>query len=193
MFIGWLTDSYAMAAPLPPVALSADDEARLAQREVVTRVLDPSEGDGMIAIVDVKAGVRKTMDAMMDFPARKAEATSLKDVKVYEMVPAPEHQGVEWDLSVLGTKVTFNLVYDVDRDNVWVTYHLDPTKTNDVRVIEGTYQAYAVGNGLTRLIYRNHTETTQYIPGFVKHWLADDEMGTLLGCVRDRAEASQPK
>lgn len=181
------TGSLAEAAPTAPAAVVLTDAetAEIAKGDVVIRLEATSSGGQTTAIADVKAAPKATMDAVMDLQARVGEISGLKAVSFYD---SPGHdKAAKWELSVVGKQIIFHLVYDISDDGTFIIYGLDTSKTNDMKVVSGTYHVYPSGTG-TRLVYTGLSDSGVYVPGWLKTWLANGSLVDLIGGVRKRAE-----
>lgn len=179
----------AFAGAPAPISVTPEEARQLAAREIVVR---PAGGSGStVAIMDVRSTPEKALAAVLDIPPRAKEVGAITRAEAYGHSPdkaRPTHMGASFDLSVLGTKTTFNIEYSIDWSAGYTTYHLDPTRHNDISSSNGSYQVYALDAQTTRLVYRSEVATTGYVPGWVKEKLSSGPLKDLLTGFRGRAE-----
>lgn len=178
------------AAAMPdepsPVTLTADEEATLAEGEVVVRLVDAPEGATMVSVIDVDAPPATVLDAVLDVEARVAEIGSLKEIAVYER-ESPDRMGVRYTLGVMGRRVVFHTEYQIVRSDHWTAYALDQSRENDIEASHGSYRAFSRGEG-SRLVYRSFTEAGMSVPNWLKRWLVGGSLKEQLQGIRARAE-----
>jgi hypothetical protein len=180
--LGW-------AAAPQPIAVTEAESKVLAARDIVVRA--GGSGGTTVAFMDLKSTPEKALAAVMDLTPRAGEVSALTRAEPYDALPdklRPTQMGGAFELTILGSKTRFNINYAIDWDAGWVTYHLDPTKTNDITSSNGSYQVYGVDGGLTRLIYRSEVATSGYVPGWVKEKLTTGSLKDMMRGVRTRAE-----
>lgn len=168
--------------PLPVETAETDT---LAKGKIPVRFTDGGTGGGVVGIVDIDATPEAVWASVMDVKSRVGEISGLKEANIYEDTAA--RKGVQWILSVIGTRVEFNVLYDLDPANGWCRYRLDTSKTNDLVDVQGAYHMYRVGEK-TRLVYRSETESGRWVPGFLKRKLSGDSVREQLTGIRARAE-----
>lgn len=176
----------ALPAAPAPVTVTAQEQAELAEGEVVVRWA--GAGKQSVAIVDIDAPVPTVMKAVMDLPARKADIGGIKSVDVY--LDEPGRSGASWVMGIASFTVSFSILYEFDLNAGYAVYSLDPAKTNDIERSDGSYQAYAV-DGHTRLVYRTLSETGGNTPEWIRKRLAFKSSREMLKGMEARAEASR--
>lgn len=177
----------AVAAP-PTYTLTRDEVAALDEGEIVVRRQDSETGGGAVGIAQVAAPPEVVLDEVMNFEARVSEVGSLRSVERYSKEPHPGTIGAKWTLSMLGISVVFHTLYDCHRDEGYCAFSLDPTKPNDLEAAEGHYLVTPRGSG-TRLVYANRMESGQFVPGWMRRWLAGRSLRQQVDGIRKRAEA----
>ncbi len=173
-------------AATPTVDLSADDLARLADREVVIRQDPTDAGMYTIGVVDVNAAPSRVFDAILDLEARVGEVGGLRGVARY--LNEPNLIGARWELSVVGKAISFTTLYEIDRAGLTANYYMDKSQTNDIEDVKGTYAVLPSGSGGARLFYRSITDSGVYVPGWIKNMLANSSLVEVLEGMRARAE-----
>jgi hypothetical protein len=180
-----LTLLCAAAAP-PTYVVSEAESAKLDKGQVVVRHEPAENGGGVVAFVDIPAPTNVVLDAVMDLAARVEENGAITGLDIYLTEPSPERIGAEWTLSVIGTKVVFNLIYECHRTQGFCTYWLDESRKNDIVSSTGHYVVLPHGAG-TRLIYASNTDTGRSMPGFIRRWIAGSSLNTQVEGIRKRA------
>lgn len=167
------------------VQVTADEATRLAAREVVVRPASANAGQ-TIAIADCQATPSALIAAVLDVEARKREVSAITDVAVYER--QPDAVGARFTITVLGSDTVFHVLYDVDAPGGYTTYHLDPSKPNELERSEGSYHAYALTGATTRLVFRTTVDNGGWVPGWVKERLTSGPLVDQVNGIRARAE-----
>lgn len=181
----------ALEPPPSAIALTAEEEEVLAERDPVVRMRSAGEGAETVAVIEVAAPPRAVIDAVLDVVPRATEVGSLDEVEVYAHAPAatPETMGVRWQIGVVGRKVEFHTRYEIDRAAGWCTYALDPDRPNDMATVKGSYQVYRHGPN-SRLVYRSVSDAGVSVPMWLKRWLAKGPLEEQLTGIRARAEGT---
>ncbi|MES2638883.1 MAG: hypothetical protein V4850_05355 [Myxococcota bacterium] len=187
MFLALVASALAVAAPHLP-ELTEAEWAKLDEGKVVMRA--QSEGARVTAtgVVKVAADAATLWPAVLDIQARIAENKTLADVREYRR-NGPNEWFLQVDMEVVGTDLRIHHHYTWDPVANVATYTLDPTQPNDLALADGWYLVRPVDGG-TVLVYQAVTEAKVPVPGWVKKWLARDQMEGLLQGIRRRAERS---
>lgn len=187
MFLALVASAFAVAAPHLPELTDAE-WARLEGGKVVLR----AESDGArvtaTGLVKIAADADALWPAVLDIQARIAENTTLAHVREYRR-EGPNQWFLQVDMDVLGTDLRIHHHYTWDPAGNVATYTLDPDQPNDLALADGWYLVRPVEGGAV-LVYRAVTEAKMPVPGWVKKWLARDQMEDLLQGIRRRAERS---
>jgi carbon monoxide dehydrogenase subunit G len=162
--------------------MSAAEEAVIAAGDVVVRYGGPAAQT--VAVVDVKATPKAVMASVMDLPARVRDIGSLSAVELYGK--SGGQVSAKWMMSVAMVSVEFHIVYDCAMQRGWCVYTLDDSKSNDIESSNGSYQAYAHGDG-TRLVYRTDAMAPG-APEWVRKRLVATSAQEMLGGMKARAE-----
>lgn len=187
MFLALVACAYALAAPHLP-ELSQAEWAKLDAGEVVMRA--QSDGGRVTAtgVVKVAAAPDALWPAVLDVQARIPENNTLVDVREYRR-DGPTQWFLQVDMEVLGADVRIHHHYTFDPARNVATYTLDPSQPNDLSLADGWYLVHPVEGGSV-LVYQAVTEAKVPVPGWVKKWLARDQLEGLLEGIRRRAERS---
>lgn len=187
MFLALVVCVSALAAPRLP-ELTEAEWAKLHKGDVVMHA--QSEGSRVTAtgIVKVAATPEALWPAVLDVQARIPENKTLVDVREYRR-EGPYEWYLQVDMSVLGSDIRIHHHYTWDPAQNVATYSLDPTMPNDLAVADGWYLVQPVEGGSV-LVYQAVTEAKVPVPGWIKKWLARDQMRGLLEGIRRRAERS---
>jgi len=192
----WASSAWAALPPVPaPPVLSGDEFALLADREVVVQFGSADEGPGAVGmgVIDVRAPVGRTMDAVMALEHRAEESSAVRSVVITRHAPPgggePETLGARFLLKVMGTEIVFHTAYEVDRASGWAVFQLDPTQDNDIVRADGSYHVFATPTG-SRVVYRTLSDSGRQVPEWIRRWLANNSLRGQLEGIRGRAEAS---
>ncbi len=177
----------AVAAAPAPVTPTDKERAELASGAVVVRPAPHDTGE-MIGIVDLRgATAADAWRVVLDWDMRVASVGAITAITEYAPEASPGGLGMTFELSVLGTAITYHLRYDIDRAGGWCTFALDPDKEHDIVQTQGSYQLAELPDGI-RLTYRSKTDTGRAIPGFVRKWLATSSIRDQLSEMQRRAQ-----
>lgn len=180
--LGW---AIAAAAPRFP-ALSAEERRALDAGEVVLRTSAEGGRVTALGVVKVEAPPDALWPAVLDVRARIPEGDTLAAVREYRR-DGPRTWYLEVDMEVLGTDLTLHHRYEWDPARQHARYTLDPERPNDLAVADGWYLVREEA-GASLLVFQSVTEARGPVPGWVKRWLARDEVEGLLAGIRARAE-----
>lgn len=180
--LGW---ALAAAAPRFPT-LSAEERQKLDAGEVVLRTSAQGGRVTALGVVKVDAPPDALWPAVLDLRARIREGDTLEAVREYRR-DGPRTWYLAVDMEVLGTELTLHHRYEWDPARQEARYTLDPAQANDLAVADGWYLVREEG-GASLLVFESVTEARVPVPGWVKRWLARDQMEGLLEGIRARAE-----
>ncbi|MDP2309154.1 MAG: SRPBCC family protein [Pseudomonadota bacterium] len=185
MFLALVMGAFAGATPRLP-ELTEAEWARVGAGEVVMRAR--SEGARVTAtgVVKIAASPEALWPVVLDVRSRIGESHTLADVREYRR-DGPNQWFLQVDMEVLGAALRIHHRYTWDPPRQLATYTLDATRPNDLAVADGWYLVQPVEGGSV-LVYEAVTEAKVPVPGWVKSWLARDQMEGLLEGIRRRAE-----
>ncbi|MFZ5476382.1 MAG: SRPBCC family protein [Myxococcota bacterium] len=175
--------AFALAAPAPP-PLSEADWAALRAREVVVRDETASQLVSTTGIVLFDAPPERAWAALLDFPARVPENSTLRKIEEYGRAGSVWY--LRFEMSVFGVDLTFHNVYERAGDTV--TYTLDPARPNDLVACDGWYLVAPVEGGKSLVTYHAESRSRQWAPRWILTWMANDSMEQVLTKIRARAE-----
>ena len=182
--IGWI--GFALAGGPAEVTPTPAELTALAQGEVVVRPAPDSTGE-MVGLVDLPgASTEAAWGAIFDWDMRVQTVGAIRGVTVYAEETDPGGLGVTFQLSVLGTDVTYHLRYTIDRDEGWTSFTLDPDREHDIVQTHGSYRISDIDGGV-RITYRSRTDTGRAVPGFLRRWVATSSIRDQLAEMRRRA------
>jgi len=177
----------ALAASTPEFPQMTPEEwARLEGGEVVLRARADGGRVTALGVVKVDATPEALWSAILDVHARISEGRTLESVREYRR-DGPRTWYLEVGMEVLGADVTVHHRYTWDPVRQQACYTLDPDRPNDLAVADGWYLVRPSGDSAL-LAFESVTEAKVPVPGWVKRWLARDEVESLLGGIRTRAE-----
>lgn len=190
MMLAFIAMAAAGGAPRFP-SLSSEEWADLRAGKVVMRA--ESEGARVTAtgIVFVAVPPAVLWPAVLDVAARIPENRTLAAVHEYRRDSA-EQWYLQVDMAVLGADLRIHHHYSWDPAANVVTYTLDPMRVNDLVRADGWYLVEPTDGGSV-LVYEAVTEAKMPVPGWVKKWLARDQMEGLLQGIRKRAEQGRAR
>lgn len=184
--LSWLVGWALAAAPPRFPTLSAQEWAKLEAGDVVLRTTADGGRVTALGIVKVDASPDTLWPAVLDVEARIPEGRTLSEVREYRR-DGPRTWYLEVDMDVLGAYLRVHHRYDWDPGRQQATYTLDPDRPNDLAVADGWYLVRPAGGGAF-LVFESVTEAKVPVPGWVKRWLARDQIEGLLEGIRARAE-----
>lgn len=185
MFLALVVAAFAGAAPCVP-ELTEAEWASFQAGEVVMRAESDGSRVTALGIVKVAASPGAIWPAVLDIRARVPESSTLSAVREYRR-DGPYQWFLRIDMDVLGAALRIHHRYTWDPPRNVATYTLDPTQPNDLAVADGWYLVRPLEGG-SMLVYEAVTEAKVPVPGWVKKWLARDQMEGLLDGIRRRAE-----
>jgi hypothetical protein len=179
----------ALAAPEPQVpSLTEAEEERLAAGEVLLRSWTDGGRVTALGVVRVDAPPRAVWPAVLDLGARVREGGTLAAVREYRR-DGPRTWFVQVDLALLGRELRLHHRYHWDTTRQFATYTLDPSRPNDLALADGWYALRHEGDASV-LAFQSETEAKAPVPGWVKRWVAREQLEGLLRGIRARAERS---
>lgn len=166
--------------------LSSDEWGRLEAGEVILHTKADGGRVTATGVVKVDAPPEALWPAVLDVKARIPEGRTLESVREYRR-DGPRTWYLEVGMDVLGADITVHHRYSFDPARQQASYTLDPDRPNDLAVADGWYLVKPAEGG-TLLVFESVTEAKVPVPGWVKRWLARDQMEELLEGIRARAE-----
>lgn len=166
--------------------LTSEEWERIHAGEVVMRAQTDGSRVTATGIVKIDAPPEALWPAVLDIEARIPEGKTLTSVKEYKR-EGPHTWFLEVDMEVVGADLKIHHRYDWDPARDQATYSLDPSRPNDLAVADGWYLVRRAEGG-SLLVFQSVTEAKVPVPGWVKRWLARDQMEELLDGIRARAE-----
>jgi hypothetical protein len=176
---------HAVAAPVWPT-LSAAEQAELDAGEVVVKADTSEEKTVSTGLVKISADATKTWAAVLDFPSRVAETPGLVSVTEYKRNSAYDWF-VRFEMNRFGIRAIIHDHWTCDIPQNWCSWSLDPGKESDLVLNDGWLMARPQG-GVTYLAFHADLVVKQWVPGWVRRWLAVDSMENTLSKIRDRAQ-----
>jgi hypothetical protein len=189
MMLAFIAVAAAGDTPRLP-SLSEADWAELRAGKVLLHAESAGARVTASGVVLVDAPPEVLWPAVLDVAARIPENRTLTAVHEYRR-DGPQQWCLQVDMSVLGAEVRIHHQYRWDPAENVATYTLDPTRTNDLARADGWYLVRAAEGGAV-LAYEAVTEAKVPVPGWVKKWLARDQLEGLLQGIRTRAERGRP-
>lgn len=177
----------AFAATTPQVPELTDAQwADLLEGDVVMHAESAGPRVTATGMVLIDAEPAVVWPAVLDIQARIPENATLTGVREYRR-EGPYQWYLQVDMQVLGADLRIHHHYTWDPVRSVAVYTLDPTRPNDLSVADGWYLVRPVDQG-SLLVYQAVTEAKVPVPGWIKKWLARDQMEALLEGIRRRAQ-----
>ena len=184
--VGVVAPAHALPAVPAPITATTAELAQLQAGEVAVRYR--GGGAETVAFVDVRATPAAVIAAAMDLAARKREVSGLKSLEVYRREPGLV--GARWEAGIGPYTLAFHILYRCDMSAAWCVYDLDPSKPNDLKSTSGSYQAYTLGGGVSRLVYRAKADPTSPMPEWAQKRIAYSGAVEMVSGMKRRAEAA---
>jgi len=179
---------------LPPaLSLSADEQARLARGEVISRSQRTENGGSGQAVQLVNATASSVWKVVLDYGKYPDRVDSVVSAEVYE------RQGevffVDMKSSIVGfTTVLYsrNTVTHESPSLGWLAWSLDYRRTSDVKDIAGYWRVEQLQTSppLTRIEQGTELAISN-VPGFVVSYLTKQSLEDGLAWVKAAAESQQ--
>ncbi len=165
---------------------------RLKDGEIVQRMVR-LEGDvvagRLLGVIEIEADSGDVWAAVLDYEERAS--TSGAQVSRYrdEWSGGDHLVDLHYELPVFMRTVEYHLQHRYDPDEPTLSWTLDPGRTNDVALIEGSFSTVAGSRpGTTVLVYEGAVDTGKPIPVWVETFLLKQTFRDFLASIRDRAE-----
>lgn len=181
-----LSTAVAFAAPAAWPTLTADEQARLDAGEVVVHADTSGDRTVSTGIIRVTAAPAKTWAAVLDFKARIRETPGLVSVSEYKRT-SPSDWFVQFEMNRFGIQAVIHDHWTCDLTANMCSWALDPNAQSDLTVNDGWMLAQPAGSA-TYLAFHAELIVKQWVPGWVRRWLAVDSMENTLSRIRERAE-----
>lgn len=166
--------------------LSADEQAELDAGEVIIQADTSGEKTVSTGVVRINTTADKAWTAVLDFPARIPETPGLVSVTEYKRNTASDWF-VRFEMNRFGIRAVIHDHWTCDLGQNYCTWALDPAKESDLVLNDGWMIAKTTGN-VTYLAFHADLVVKQWVPGWVRRWLAVDSMENTLSRIRDRAQ-----
>jgi len=176
----------AHAAPPPWPTLTTAEQARYDKGELVLRADTSTPITDSTGISKVAAPPELLWKEALDFEAKRGENPTLKDLEEYRR-DSPDDWYVRFELSVFGLKVRIHdhwTCFPAERYCTWVQ---DPERDSDVRGEVGFLVIRPEGTG-SGIVFHSEFESEIWAPGWIRKWLAEDQMVNIVQKLRERTE-----
>ncbi len=171
-----------------PTALTAADEAVLAQGEAVRKQIRSDSGGRGIAIMDVNATPEKIWAIIQDYTSYPNWIDNLNSTSIYNR--AGNHVFVEFKLKVIGMSVDYFIDHTVQTDQGYMTWELDYSRESDIDDSTGYWLVYPAPEkpGVTRVEYTVDLRLKGWVPGIVENMLAKKGLVLATSWVKKQSE-----
>jgi ribosome-associated toxin RatA of RatAB toxin-antitoxin module len=170
------------------MALTAADEALLAQEQPVVRSSRHDAGGKGQAVQYVHAPANIVWDVILDYPRYPARVKNVVSCEVYEK--QGDHWFLDMQSSIVGFKTVIYSDNAIHRDQGWMAWSLDYRRTSDVKDLVGYWRVEQLQDDppLTRLDHATEIAMTG-VPGFVVKYLTHQSLVDGTAWVKANAEA----
>jgi len=182
-FVLFIITAAVWSKPPEALNLSEAEKSALQANEMIIR--DASAGTA-IGVIHINADPRVVLEEVVNLQARVEEVSLIDGLELY--IDENDKKGARWELSMAGIDVQFHVVYQINWDNGWCTFDLDPTKDNSITDSSGSYKTEPIPDG-TRLYYRSYAASANPAPNWVRKALSQHSMKQQLKGIKARAEA----
>lgn len=166
--------------------LTAAEQARYDRGELVLRADTSTPVTNSTGISKVAAPVSLLWAEALDFEAKRGENPTLKSLEEYARL-SPDDWFVRFELSVYGVKVVIHDHWTCFPAQSYCTWVQDPAKDSDVRGEVGFLVVRPEGSG-SGIVFHSEFESEVWAPGWVRKWLANDQMINIVDKLKERTE-----
>lgn len=176
----------ALAARPAWPTLTAAEQARFDKGELVLRADTSTPVTNSTGISKVAAPPELLWREALDFEAKRGENPTLRQLEEYARL-SPDDWFVRFELSVYGVKVVIHDHWTCVPAERYCTWVQDPDRDSDVRGEVGylLVRPEATGSAIT---FHSEFESEVWAPGWVRKWLANDQMINIVDKLKERTE-----
>lgn len=139
--------------------------------------------EGTFSTLEIDAPAKELYDVAADVAAYPEWASGVKEVEVLDLDAEGRVDRARFVLEGFVKEIEYVLKYTHDRPNTlsWVAEESD-----DLKMLEGSYQFSPTENGSTEVVYSLTVEPKFIIPGFIKRQAEKQIVTTALRGLRKR-------
>ncbi|MCZ7586129.1 MAG: SRPBCC family protein [Deltaproteobacteria bacterium] len=180
--------------PVPDLSkyLTSDNLAKLADGDIVKENIMEKDAAGNdkgrgVALIMIDAPPDKVMAALDSFETYPSWMPNTKQTKVVKR--EGNRVDVEFELSIVGSQVTYTCIHEVNKDAGTVRWRMDDAKPKkNVADSVGAWVVKAHGDGKSIVAYTVAVDTGMSVPKFIQNWLTNTSLKKVVKSVRDKVE-----
>ena len=170
--------------------LAPEQQERLQDGKLVLTRTGEGETAELVGRLLIEAEPDRVLQAILDFSTLPERSPGLRSASVYldrTHSDGGREIAVAYELKVAGRTVHYHLAHQVEASGRTIRWSLDPSRSNDVEQVDGSFVLEDASGGQTLAIYRATLDTGMAVPGFVAELLSEQSLKGYLRGVRDHA------
>lgn len=170
--------------------LAPEQQERLQDGKLVLTRTGEGETAELVGRLLIEAGPDRVLQAILDFSTLPERSPGLRVASVYldrTRADGVREIAVAYELKVAGRTVHYHLAHEVAASGRTLRWTLDPSRSNDVERVDGSFVLEDSAGGRTLAIYRATLDTGMAVPDFVAELLSEQSLKGYLRGVRDHA------
>lgn len=170
--------------------LAPEQQERLQDGKLVLTRTGEGETAELVGRLLIEAGPDRVLQAILDFSTLPERSPGLRSASVYLDLTRPDgvrEIAVAYELKVAGRTVHYHLAHEVEASGRTIRWSLDPSRSNDVERVDGSFVLEDASGGQTLATYRATLDTGMTVPDFVAELLSEQSLKGYLRGVRDHA------
>lgn len=181
----YLWTAFAFAAPTWPV-LTTDEQVRFDRGDLVLRADTSTPLTNSTGLSRVNAPAAVLWREALDFEAKRGENPTLRAMEEYGRT-SPDDWFVRFELSVFGLRVVIHDHWTCTPATMSCTWVQDPTRDSDVTGEVG-FLIVRPEAAVSSIVFHSEFVSEIWAPGWVRKWLAKDQMVNIVQKLRERTE-----
>ncbi len=180
----------AYAGAPPVIALTADEQARLAAGGVVKRQVDYGDGGRGVAVQDIHASPELVWDRILDYPAYPRMVDNVQECEIYSR--SGNEIKARFVIGALMMSIEYFIDHEVRQDEGWLTWTLDYSRESELDDSVGFWRVEPVEGrpGYTRVFYSVEVKPSGWVPGPIEDYLTDSGLTKATAWVKKESEAA---
>ncbi|MSQ01417.1 MAG: hypothetical protein EXR71_05925 [Myxococcales bacterium] len=181
----YLWTAFAFADPTWPV-LTTDEQVRFDRGDLVLRADTSTPLTNSTGLSRVNAPAAVLWREALDFEAKRGENPTLRAMEEYGRT-SPDDWFVRFELSVFGLRVVIHDHWTCTPATMSCTWVQDPTRDSDVTGEVG-FLIVRPEAAVSSIVFHSEFVSEIWAPGWVRKWLAKDQMVNIVQKLRERTE-----
>lgn len=179
----------AYAGAPAPVALSAEDEAKLAAGGLVMKQVQTGNGGHAVAFQDINAPTSRVWSRILSFSSYPQWVDNVQTCETYRKEGSSIY--VRFVLSVMGIGVEYFVKHQYTPGSNHLTWTLDYSRQSDLDDSVGYWRVtpHPSDPNRTRLEYSVDVRFKGWIPGFVQNYISSKGLTNAVAWVKKQSEA----